>query len=417
MGQVTQLSGRDWPAAPQEKESFVEPLHFRQTLGHYPTGVAVVTGINADGAPMGMVVGSFTSVSLDPPLVSFLPQRDSGTWAALRNAKSFCVNVLAADQEDLCRRFARRGEDKFAGVSWRPAPSGAPILDDVVAWIDCEYDAVHPGGDHDIVIGRVGAMDVVRPALPLLFFQGGYGRFTLPSLLAQAQPDLIQGVRQAEQARDQIEQIAAATQADCSVVAVAGEDAVYVAMATQSPSPGRTSLGFRVPLVPPLGSVFISNGGSVAVNEWLNRLPDADEETQAAYVAKLERVKERGYSLSLRGTQTDEEMYQAIRDYSSVDRLPEHERRFKAIIEETASLYEVDIDPNGTYDLHSIVVPVAGPMQQVTIALRLGNLPRGATGRQVQGWIERLQEAAEVVSRRLIDNQPDDLDDAPDASL
>src|SRR5688500_6975087 len=105
----------------------IDPVAFRETLGHYPTGVAVVTGIDAEGAAAGMVVGSFTSVSLDPPLVAFLPTRESGSFARLRTGTTFGVNVLASDQEPTCRRFASRIPDKFEGVSWTPAPGGAPI--------------------------------------------------------------------------------------------------------------------------------------------------------------------------------------------------------------------------------------------------------------------------------------------------
>jgi flavin reductase (DIM6/NTAB) family NADH-FMN oxidoreductase RutF len=388
-----QQSERDRDHVPAEE--------FRETLGHYPTGVALVTGIDADGEPVGMVVGSFTSVSMDPPLVAFLPQRDSGTFARLRTATHFCVNVLAADQEDLCRRFARRGQDKFAGVPWKPAPSGAPVLEGTVAWIDCSYESVADAGDHFMVIGRVEAMDVVRPALPLLFFQGGYGRFTLPSLLARTEADLIQGIRQAEFARDQIERVAEDLGVECSVSAVAGQDAVFVAVASRSPEPSRISLGYRVPMVPPLGAVFVCHAGSVAIGDWLSRLPGSDDQTVEKYIAQLERVRERGYSVSLRGTHTDRELRRTVQNYSSADRLPEHERQFKQLIAETARLYEPDLDPEGRYDVHSILVPVEGPMQQVQIALRLSNLPAGATGREVEAWVERLREAADVVSERL----------------
>jgi len=378
----------------------IEPRHFRETLGHYPTGVAVITAMTDDG-PVGMVVGSFTSVSLDPPLVAFMPQRTSVTFERLRNATSFCVNVLAADQEQICRRFASRGEDKFAGVTWSEAPSGAPRLENVVAWVDCTFESTVEAGDHYIVVGRVQAVDVVRPALPLLFFQGGYGRFTLPSLMAGAEPDLVQGIRLAEYARDQIEAVAEELKAECSVTTPVGEDAVFVAIANKSSDPARVALGSRVPLIPPIGAVFISHLGSVAINEWLGRLPDVEEETQQTYVRQLERVRERGYSISLHGRHSDGDISTVINDYSSPDRLPEHVRRFRALIRETASLYEPDIDPDGTYDLHSIVVPVPGPMGLVQIAIRLANMPSGLSGRDVLACVERLQRAAAVVSQRL----------------
>lgn len=155
----------------------IDGATFRRVLGHYPTGVCVVTAIDPDGAASGMVVGSFTSVSLDPPLVAFLPDKSSTSWPRIERAGRFCVNVLASDQGDLCRRFASKGEDKFAGLAHRVSANGSPVLDDVVAWIDCTLDAVHEAGDHYIVLGRVHELDISRPDQPLLFFRGKYGNF------------------------------------------------------------------------------------------------------------------------------------------------------------------------------------------------------------------------------------------------
>jgi 3-hydroxy-9,10-secoandrosta-1,3,5(10)-triene-9,17-dione monooxygenase reductase component len=151
---------------------------FRRVLGHYPTGVCVITATQADGKPVGMAVGSFSSVSLDPPLVAFFPDRSSTSWPKIEAAGRFCVNILAEHQERLCQAFASKAEDKFAGISHRLSARGAPILDDVVAWIDCDLHAVHEAGDHFIVLGEVHALDVERPHKPLLFFQGGYGQFS-----------------------------------------------------------------------------------------------------------------------------------------------------------------------------------------------------------------------------------------------
>lgn len=151
--------------------------YFRHVLGHYPTGVCVVTAVEPDGTRIGMVVGSFTSVSLDPPLIGFFPDRTSLTWPRIEAAGRFCVNILAHDQRDLCARFAARGAHKFADLSHRSSPAGLPILDGVVAWIECGLHAVHPAGDHVCVLGDVRAM-VADPAnAPMLFLNGGYGRF------------------------------------------------------------------------------------------------------------------------------------------------------------------------------------------------------------------------------------------------
>ncbi|HJT40810.1 MAG TPA: flavin reductase family protein [Sphingobium sp.] len=156
----------------------IDGATFRRVLGHYPTGVCVVTAVEEDGTPTGMVVGSFTSVSLDPPLVAFFPAKTSSSWPRIERAGKFCVNVLASDQQALCGRFAAKGGDKFTGVSHRVSANGSPILDGVVAWIDCTLDAVHEAGDHYIVLGRVVALEAETPGKPLLFFQGAYGEFT-----------------------------------------------------------------------------------------------------------------------------------------------------------------------------------------------------------------------------------------------
>jgi flavin reductase (DIM6/NTAB) family NADH-FMN oxidoreductase RutF len=137
----------------------------------------VEPGRAADGAgePAGLVVNSFTSVSLDPPLVGFFPANDSATWALIRAAGAFCVNILAADQEPLARIFARRGVDRFHGVRWRPAPhTGSPVLDGVLGWIDCTLHAAVTTGDHDLALGLVRAAEGGVFAEPLVFHRSRY---------------------------------------------------------------------------------------------------------------------------------------------------------------------------------------------------------------------------------------------------
>lgn len=157
--------------------------HFRTVMGHFPTGVTVIAGMGDDG-PVGFTIGSFTSVSLDPPMVGFLPQIGSETWELMAPSGSFCVNVLSDQQSDLCWKFAKSGTDatRFDGVAWHPAPSGSPVLDRAVAWIDCSVEEVFDMGDHHFVLGRVGALDADadhdgQPPVPLLFFKGTLGGF------------------------------------------------------------------------------------------------------------------------------------------------------------------------------------------------------------------------------------------------
>ncbi|WP_370131290.1 flavin reductase family protein [Streptacidiphilus sp. EB103A] len=164
-------------------DAVADPLLMRSVLGHFCTGVTVISALAADDTPAGFACQSFSSLSLDPPLVSFNVARTSASWPRIAHAGSFCVSVLAADQGGLCRTFAvssASGADKFAGVEWSPSPgTGAPRIADALAWIDCTIHAVHVGGDHLIVLGRVCELSVGRADVgPLLFYRGGFGELT-----------------------------------------------------------------------------------------------------------------------------------------------------------------------------------------------------------------------------------------------
>jgi 3-hydroxy-9,10-secoandrosta-1,3,5(10)-triene-9,17-dione monooxygenase reductase component len=150
---------------------------FRYVLGHFATGVVAVTGL-PDGVAAGLVVNSFTSVSLEPPLVSFCVARTSTSWPRLRSDGRICVCILAEDQLDACRRLATSGEDKFRGLSWTTSPAGLPLLGGSHAWLDCVLEAEHHAGDHDIVVARVCGLAASADTHPLVFHRGAYGRFT-----------------------------------------------------------------------------------------------------------------------------------------------------------------------------------------------------------------------------------------------
>ncbi len=149
----------------------IDQALYRQVMGHFPTGVVVV----ASPGPVGTAIGSFASLSLDPPLVTFSITKTSSSWPKMRDTGVFCASVLAADQEHVSRAFAQSGADKFAGLGYKPMRSGAPRIDDCVAWTDCDIKDVFDGGDHDIVVGSVREMGIGRETKPLIFFRGGYG--------------------------------------------------------------------------------------------------------------------------------------------------------------------------------------------------------------------------------------------------
>jgi flavin reductase (DIM6/NTAB) family NADH-FMN oxidoreductase RutF len=160
----------------------IDPKHFRQVLGYFPTGVTVITACTADNEPIGFTIGSFASVSLDPLLVGFLPMVTSERWATIREAGTFCVNVLGADQGELCWQFAKTDAvAPFEGVEWRPSnATGSPIIAGSIAWIDCSIEKIIEAGDHQFVIGRVLQLDHAPPEESpnaLIFFRGQLGSF------------------------------------------------------------------------------------------------------------------------------------------------------------------------------------------------------------------------------------------------
>jgi flavin reductase (DIM6/NTAB) family NADH-FMN oxidoreductase RutF len=150
---------------------------FRTSMGQFCTGVVIATGC-LDGEPAGFAAQSFSSLSLDPPLVALCPGKTSTSWPKLRDSGSFCINILAAHQKPVCDVFAQTGIDKFASLDWEAGTTGSPVLAEVIAYIDCELEAEYDAGDHTIAVGRVRDFKIFNAeSAPLLFFRGGYGRF------------------------------------------------------------------------------------------------------------------------------------------------------------------------------------------------------------------------------------------------
>jgi 3-hydroxy-9,10-secoandrosta-1,3,5(10)-triene-9,17-dione monooxygenase reductase component len=158
---------------PAPRHLDVEADRFRQVLGHFCTGVTVITAAE-NGRPAGFACQAFAALSLDPPLVMFCPSRSSGTWPVIAGAGHFCANVLAAGQLQIARRFGAAGTDKWAGVDWSPSPAGAPILAGALTWVECAVEAAHEAGDHYVVTGRVTTLGPCERDRPLLFYRGRY---------------------------------------------------------------------------------------------------------------------------------------------------------------------------------------------------------------------------------------------------
>lgn len=156
----------------------IDPMVQRQVFGSLPTGVTAVTGMTAEGNPRGFVVGTFQSLSLDPPLVTFCVDKSSSTWPTLRSLGRFTANILSTEQLPVCRALSRKGDEKFKGIAYEESPIGTPRIAGATAWIDCEVLSEVVAGDHYMIVGSIEAL-VPGEGEALMFRGGKFGEFTL----------------------------------------------------------------------------------------------------------------------------------------------------------------------------------------------------------------------------------------------
>jgi flavin reductase (DIM6/NTAB) family NADH-FMN oxidoreductase RutF/DNA-binding IclR family transcriptional regulator len=379
---------------------------FREVLGHLPTGVVVITAVTPNGQPSGMAVGSFTSVSLDPPLVAFLPTRTSSSFAAIREARTFCVNVLAAKQEPICRQFAVSGADKFAGLNWSPAPSGAPVIDGVVAWIDCEFERIDEAGDHYIVLGRVTHLSTGVPTIPLLFFQGGYGGFATTSLAMGASDDMMHNLSIADRARAEIEALALDVNLEVYAQVLKGDYLVAVALAfppLDAVPPWR--IGLNIPVVPPLGEASKAWLPRHEQTEWMDRIRTPAEDRQRI-LDEMEAIRHAGFSITVWRSMSDvDEMLEVITEHGHT---PGAERQLARQMTQTASVAEIrsmqDVARLNGYPtgcIASISAPVFGPDGELALMVNVHNMAVTTPELEVQRCIRRLLEATARITEHL----------------
>jgi flavin reductase (DIM6/NTAB) family NADH-FMN oxidoreductase RutF/DNA-binding IclR family transcriptional regulator len=375
----------------------VDAARLREVLGQYPTGVCVVTAIGPDGQPVGLTVGSFGSVSLDPPLVAFMPDKRSSSWPKIRPAGVFCVNVLSMEQEPLCRSFASKAPDKFAQVEWTSAPSGSPAIAGASAWIDCDLERVDDAGDHEIVLGRVRDLESRPEALPLLFFRGGYGRFGPMSMVAN-DAYLSEQLRVVDAVRGEMDIAARDLGGQVVAWSVVGDALVLVASAGELAA-GTTwsTVGERVPLIPPVGSAIMAWQDADRIDEWLGRV--GDPAIRDMYRARLDGARERGYSVLL-DTPNVTDVMRLIDER----RLPgEVEALGKEQREALASLPSdpLHFSPAEARKVRAIFLPVKGRDGSTLIALGI-RLSRTLSGpADLRHHVERIRDVTERVSRSL----------------
>jgi flavin reductase (DIM6/NTAB) family NADH-FMN oxidoreductase RutF len=372
----------------------VDRQRFRQVLGQYPTGVCVITGIKENQTPVAMVVGSFTSVSLDPPLIGFFPDRNSSSWAKLRDCRHFCVNILSADQEPLCRRLASKDPDKFQGVLHRPSQHGNPLLDGAVAWIECQRESIGDAGDHQFVLGRVLALEVESGGLPLLFFQGGYGKFAPSAVVAaEGQGISLDQLRIVDEARAPMDAVATAVNGRCIATVQVGNELAVACSAGQARRSTATLVGQRLPFKPPTGSVFAA---WLSENEREAWTAQADKGRRETISASLSAVGHRGYSVGV--------LNEAHRAFvAQLDALATGKGRAQDL---ESLMDDLVYDPPELTSeilaaIRLISAPVFDASGDVALALTLYDFAKPPPDEGIGSYIGKLLEAARRVTDRL----------------
>ena len=383
-----------------------DPRTFRNAMGHYPTGVALVTGRAPDGELLAMVVGTFSSVSLDPPLVSFMPMKSSSTFRKMQECDSLCINIFGGEQESEMLSIAQRWQNKLDGIDWYPSPAGDPVLKNSIAWIDTTIADTVEAGDHWIVLCRVHDLEVTNPVPPLLFFQGGYGSFVGSSLLGRLRHDSLPAIHAAHGASAELEDLADSIGCEVIVYAALSEDefaTVYSALGPDVSQEHR--FASRVPIVPPIGDTYMFDKPDDVRDRWLAKIGassgEVPDEVRQSHCRRLEILRDTGHLIAHLpddGGAAYRQMIDATNEYLNAPLTPFAEKTIRELIGSTTVDYtQREITADQRYTIGSIVFPVRDPAGEHTMTLRLAQLPQDVDGETVNRWINQAENVVRTI--------------------
>lgn len=357
---------------------------WRTVLGEYPTGVTLITALGDDGEPIGMIVGTFTAVSEEPPLIGFLPGRTSWSFGQIRNVGRFAVSVLGTHHEALCRAFATRDPDRFALGEWATTPAGIPRLVDAVSWYEASLASTTDVGDHAFVVADVTAFGVGDggSGLPLLYLKGGYGSFAIPSSRLDYQR-LGASMRLADGMREAMASFAARHQVVVTLTTVSGDSVVILAAEGGTDAEEADDIvGFSFPFAAPLAPSLVAWSDVDRQKTWTENSRHLVGRVNRPQLAELlQRVRDRGFAVSLGSAMASR--FDMIAADPGINRA--ELAALWAAVEEETSL--IESDGQWYAEVSSIQVPVFGADGTVDMELAVNGIGPGLSRETVEAMV------------------------------
>lgn len=370
----------------------------RVVMGQYPTGVSVVTAMSRDNEPLGMVVGTFSRVSSEPPLVSFTPKRSSNAWRLLRESGDrFCVNILSEHQEEVGQQISSRHEHRFDGIPYSLSAQGLPIIHGALAYIDCAVDRIIEAGDHDIVIGRVEEMQAMSAAHPLIFFRGGYGRFEPTTMLSRDRA-IRERLQLVTQCRAEMERLSSSCGNEVSALIRDNDEIVLAAAVGRTPA-GQEPIrvGQRLPFSPPFGSLEAALDSPDVQESWL-ATSHTSTLSQSQNRAVLDKVRSQGYAIAFSHAAHHQITEAAVtwgkRDPSARVELLDRLKSFDLT-------YNRQPDVADGVELRLITAPVYDAEGSLAFGLTLWGPPRVLSQDELHRYIDATVDSADRCTRIL----------------
>ncbi|WP_191906567.1 flavin reductase family protein [Microbacterium lushaniae] len=358
-------------------------------MTHAPTSVCAITALHPDGEAVSMVVGTFVSVSIEPPLIGFFPSAGSSSYARLRECPTFVVNVLAHGHEELVRVLATKGaSDKLAGVGVNSSPGGLPIIDGVAAWFECSLAGSMSLGDHDFIVGEVLAFEAFASVVPLVYLQGSIGSFRTATAALPSETSIVPVVRAIEAERPALDGLASDLGREVVVFARVGDELIAVASVGEEPNRATSVLGRRLPFAPPFGALLID--GDSELRDWLAR--SRRSERLEDWPDRVERARERGASVAL-VSQPHGAFDGVVEEFSRGSHTPHLRRQLLAAMSELEENYEPD---DGALHSGAAVrsVQVRGRIADVDVLLAVHGISQEISPSQCEDIIAQLARAA-----------------------